>query len=474
MAPSVRHLHQLVAKNTKLLKAIWKKASRIAQAKFPAATRPTQAQLKPILARNTPRQPVHPVAWLKQSKGRWYTTHSTVNATVRRFTTSASGSSGVSTDALRSAFRTTRVGAAVGQLTGRTPFASSLRPNLTGGTLGRTAGGYGMGPGRVGGARYFSHTPAAQAQVVHNVSQAIRCFLISGKKAQFDGVEPRTGNKRYKAVTALQEEAGRKMSSLPKATPGSYIDFNINPTITAFAPLGSVTGFEKSSSMMEKQTLNTDGLLDVLSVDFSRALKDLAAVLNDLKRLAALGDLPITYRNAVLRIHFPGVDADTVESLCQELGVQRGIVRQDEDFDDFVGTEIALLFPFASSKTASEVEFFTRPVDGRMVKPDPIGWNHMLTPEQESMDSLDELEEFSTQSANGFEDLINEDFELSNPWNSSPSGYESLHTSDVSDGPAPFEFEGRESWRDTTTPLEYQGFEGVWRFMEQCESAGSH
>lgn len=454
MAPSVGHLHKLVARNSKLFKAAWKKTQQLIRDKLPPSVRPSEAQIAPVYARNAPRHPLHRIAALKQSKGRWYSTHSFINATVRRFTTEARQS--VKYD--RSSFPASRVRTAISQSTGRAPFASTLRPNLTGGTLGRTAGGYTLGGGRVGGARYFSHTPAAPAQVVQNVSQAMRAFLIGGQKAQFDGVNPHTGEKRWKSVSALQEEVGRKMMRVPKATPGSTIEFSINPTITALTPLSAVTGFSGSA---EKMTLNTDGLLDVLSVDFSRALKELAAVLNDLKRLSALGDLPITYHDSMLCIHFPGVDADTVERLCDELGVQRGFIRQDEDFDSFVGTEIALLFPFAPSKTPSEASFLAKkPAHERPMYQAPIDWQNMLNLEEDEISS----QAYSTQSDLGreYEDLYAEE----NPWlsTSSPSGFESLHTSHAHDS----------AISDAYSPLEYQGFEGIYRFIEQCDVAARH
>jgi hypothetical protein len=341
------------------------------------------------------------------------------------------------------------IGDAVIRQTGRAPFASTLRPNLTGGTLGRTAGGYGWGSGRAGGARHFSHGPAAPAQVINNVSQAVRAFLVGGQKAQFDGVNPQTGEKRFKTVSALQDKVNRTLNKAPKATPGSYVSFNINPTITALSPLSAVKGF--ASFAQEKESLNQDGLLDVLSVDFSRAVKELAAVLKDLQRLSSLGDLPISYEASTLKIHFPGCDAETVEKICNELNIQRGSIFQDEDFDSFVGTDIALLFPFAPTRSPSECSFYEKDVSGRQY---PIEWGHMMTPSTISSD----LDAYSTHSEDGmdFEDLIEE----GNPWlsSSSPSGYGSLHASDA------------EEELDMHTPLEYQGFEGIYRFMEQCEA----
>ncbi|KAH7114297.1 hypothetical protein B0J11DRAFT_553628 [Dendryphion nanum] len=438
---SVAHLHKLVAKNAKVFKAAWRHTAKLVQDQLPPSLRPTHSQLQPILARSAPRHPIHPAAFLKQSKGRWYSTHAAISATVRRFTTSASRSSGVKYD--RSSFPKSRIGSAVNNQTGRAPFASTLRPNLTGGTLGRTAGGYAWGSGRAGGARYFSHGPAAPAQVINNVSQAVRAFFISGNKAQFDGVDPRTGEKRYKSISVLQDTVQRKVNKIPKVTPGSVIAFSINPTVTALTPLKAVKGF--SSFVQEKESLNQEGLLDMLSVDFSRAVKELAAVLKDLQRLSTLGDLPISYESSMLKVHFPGCDSGTVEGICNELGVQRGVVQQDEEFDAFVGTDIALLFPFASSRTPSECSFYAKSVSARQ-QVQVIDWQNMM--------SAPSSDAFSTQSEY---EMDFEDEEFDNPWISSPSGYESISS----------EFEEAV---DVQSPLEYQGIEGIHRFMQQCET----
>lgn len=318
--------------------------------------------------------------------------------------------------------------------------------------MNRTAGGYSLGSGRIGGARYFSHSPAAPAEVIQNVSQAVRTFYSGGKKAQYTGVNPQTGRKKYKTVSALQDETFRKVRSVPKASPGSYVDFQVNPTITALTPLQSVAGFSANAhSESANATLHSEGLLDVLSIDFSRTLKDLSAVLNDLKRLSDLGDLPITYQGSgALRVQFPGCDAETVERLCEELGVARGVVAQDPDFDVFAGTEIALLFPFAPSEAVSETESVVNAQEA-------IDWHNMVQ---------DEAEKYSTQSEmsrqSQFEILtMSQDF--SNPWASdsaSLEGYSSL-SSPKSSRRAP----------TASDPLEYQGFEGIYRFIEMCNEA---
>lgn len=459
---------------TRIIRAAYKEASKAIKQNLPKQAAP---EAQPILIRNTPRQPLHPAARIRQQQSRWYSTsrHTGFRAAIRHFTSTAEQhfpSSGAK-QTLRSSYPKSSVSNSISRSPGRAPFASTLRPNLTGGALGRTAGGYSLGAGKTGGARYFSHGPAAQAQVVQNVSQAVRAFFISGQKAQFDGINPRSGEKRYKAVSTLQEETSRKLNNLPKATPGSYLDFAVNPTITALTSLNGVAGFTPSEKASNDYHINTSGLLDVLSVDFSRALKDLAAVLNDLKRISQLGDLPITYQGSNLRVHFPGCDAETVENLCEEFGMQRGVVTQDEDFDAFAGTEIALLFPFAPSTApsvaASEENdaaiWFEQP------RKQKVEWHTMVSPSTVS----DEDEHFSTISAQT-EDMEDDDlhFELpessKNPWESdspsTPSGYETLHYSSPSHS-------SRHTGVESAGPLEYQGLEGIYRFIEECDTARS-
>lgn len=334
-----------------------------------------------------------------------------------------STSQGNSAKYIRTSFPTSATSTAVSRLTTRTPFASTLRPNLTGGALPRTAGGYSLGGGRTGGARYFSHTPAAPAQVVNNVSAAVRAFWLSGQKARFDGITAK-GDKKYRAVTNLQEETCRKMRSMSRNTPGSFIDFHINPTVTALSPLGAAFG---SSVERSAPSLNTEGFLDVLSVDFSRALKDLAATMNDLKRLSTLGDLPITLeQKSTLRVRFPGCDAATVERLCDEVGVQRGIVHQDPEFDSSVGANVALVFPFAPSS------------------------QHTISSPGGSLRS---------QTGHDYEAI---DAMHDNPW---LEGYESMEYG--SDSGSDFFIKPSELQHSS----DYEGLEGIYRFLEECDNA---
>ena len=436
---SVWSLYSHLGRYSKSLKVALEKVGQT----LDAATTKAKPQVQPILVRNTPKQPLHPLARIRQSQSRWYSTsHKTVDTTARHYTTTASNRAGARHD--RASFPQSRVATQIRQSAGRAPFASTLRPNLTGGSLGRTAGGYTLGGGG-GSARFFSHGPACQAQVVSNVSQAMRAFLVGGQKAQFNGIDPRTGEKRFKTVSALQERTGRTLRSIPRATPGSFVSFPLNPTVTALASLSTVAGFS-ASEVETNDHLNTSGLLDVLSADFSRTLKDLAAVLNDLKRLSALGDLPITYSGSDLRIHFPGCDAESVEALCAELAVTRGTVVQDAAFDAFAGTEIALLFPFAPSR--EESEDCTSWYEPANAKKQPIDVRSMFSSSQA----------YSTQSAQSDSDP--EDLMALNPW-ALGEEYESVRSGGS----------GYES-QEAQSPLEYQGFEGIYRFLEELDAAG--
>lgn len=321
------------------------------------------------------------------------------------------------------------------QSTGRAPFANTLRPSLTGGALPRGAGGYGLG---AGGARYFSHSPTAPAEVINNVSQAMRAFMLNGKRAKYDGMN-RRGEKCYRAVSSAEDEASRKLAATPRFAPGAYIDFRLSPTVTALSPLLAAAFPYAAATQKEKKkeeaaaatttTLCQEGLLDFLTGDFERAARDLAAILADLKRLASLGDLPITLEGpSLLRVRFPGVDADAVERLCEDAGIHRGYIGQDPGFDALVGVEMALRFPFAPDGGAAN--------DARVV----------LTPPGGSVRSL-ESDDFLEDA-----DAYLDEFEFS-PWLSDPEGHDSGL---APPGPGSSDFEG---------------LEGIYRFLEECDRA---
>ncbi|KAL1958570.1 hypothetical protein VTO42DRAFT_4167 [Malbranchea cinnamomea] len=439
MAPSSGH--HLLPKVWRVARFAFEKAARAIKAKAPEPTTPNYLRLQPIFARIPSRQhPINRVAAIRQSHSRYF---STARAS-GRFTTQRAQKS--------------KIASTINRITSRTPFASTLRPNLTGGTLCRTAGGYAIGAGRIGGVRYFSNSPTCPAQVIQNVSAAVRAFWLSGQRVRFDGIDPKTGEKRYKTVTRLQHEAGKKMQEVRRSAPGSYVEFQLSPTITALSCSGAV-GQAANVSENESPSLNTPGLLDVLSADFSRALKDFAAVLNDLKRLSALGDLPLSHcGNSILRVHFPGCDADSVERLCAEVGVTRGMVYEDEDFGEKNGTEMALLFPFAPSQEASESELFS--IHSAISRdPDAINWRELMLSNEASTRLSPE--------ASGQDFCVVESIDR-NPWTRSSSGYSSLDISELGDRKFFPELLPDSANRSAAPDNDV---EGIYRFIEELNRA---
>jgi hypothetical protein len=280
--------------------------------------------------------------------------------------------------------------------------------------------------------RYFSHTPAAPAEIMQNVSSAVRGFWISGKRARFDGVD-KYGSPRYRVASSLEDEAFRQMNSTSKFAPGAFIDFQLSPTVTALNPLTSTFPFPSAAvgafaqpDFVPAATLNTDGVLDELSVDFARTFKDLSIIFADLKRLSGLGDLPIILEKSnLLRIRFPGVDGPTVERLCDDLGIRRGVVGEDPEFDVAMGVPVALRFPYAPDSEAAKTIT------------SPGGSLRSLNSEDEDVrDAFLELEE--------------------NSWFSDPEGYASMSP------PVP---------SAELSAQDFEGLEGIYRFLEECDRA---
>lgn len=419
----------------------YEKAARAVKSKLPEPVEARKLHLRPAYARISNHQPINRAALIRQSQSRYYSTARS------------------STRVGAQAFQGSKIREAVSRLTTRSPFASTLRPNLTGGTFCRTAGGYAIGAGRIGGARYFSSSPAAPAQVVQNVSAAVRAFWLSGNRARFDGINKRTGSKQYKVVTPLQDEATRKMYAAAPTAPGAYVEFELSPMISAFDSLvPSKKQTTETVSGFEPITLNSDNLMELLSVDFGRALREFTTVLNDLKKLSTLGDLPISLRGrSTIHVRFPGCDAESVERLCNEIDMQRGVIRQDEDFETRNGTEIALLFPFAPSHSGTEEELFSIHGPMSMSPSHQLDWRNMISSE-------DTKESADTHSPE-MHDYTNLD---QNPWATPSSGYSSINISELGDRVF---FPDLSNDPIQTSNSNYEGVEGIYKFIEECDRA---
>ena len=416
------------------------------------------ASLQPVrvYARN---QPLHPLAFLRQSRSqqdRWYT------AQTRTFSsTRTKAHDGLKPNRFKlPVSRTARV---ISQR-GAAPFATTLRPNLTGGALPRTAGGYSVGG--AGNARHFSHTSGCQAQVLHNVNAGIRAFLVGGGKARYDGIDPMNGEKRFRAISNSQERVYKQLEGRGSSTKGTNLEFHISPTVTAFAP---------SSVDSTSINLQTPNLLTNLSSDFARSLRSLSLVLNDLKRLSTFGDLPIslthTPNGPILIVRFLGCDAALVSRLCDEVGITRGVVKEDEAWDYTDGdkdVQMALLFPLAPTKdTLGNIEsdlsgddYFGKPNPlEQEVRQEQLYWRNMYSSSKRSIHSDDSEMSFgeATQRSPIFRA-------------SSPSGYESLEGS-YDWTPSSQQSSLCDPSKTVSGSQEFEGLEGIYRFLQVCEDS---
>ena len=311
----------------------------------------------------------------------------------------------------------------------------------------------------------------------------MRAFCVNGLKAQYDGVDPKTGNKRFRAVTATQEKA---MSSFHNAKPnskGTTLEFCIAPTVTSISP------FDASENTIDSSTV-----LSGLASDFSRSLSSLALIHSDIKRLSTLGSLPISHPNPhTIQVRFPGCDEKTVNSLCDELGIQRGVVKEDPGWDAEEGDKdvgMALLFPWAPSRAASEASaeeaantYFSRVDAGARTKTlgaaDSLEWASMLSPSPRPSNPAVKSDKEDSYSIIAPSNAT----EFNNPWlKSSSSGsnasFDPLRESDFASNDG-FDFEGLDLTRVETArqergPLsfaDYEGTEGILRFLDAYDGA---
>ena len=308
---------------------------------------------------------------------------------------------------------------------------------------------------------------------MHNVSAAVRTFWLGGQKARYDGVDQKTGEKRWKAVTEVQDKATKSMvkAFASKSAKGTSLEFTLSPTVTALGAFSTT-----SSGGVLQPSLNAEGLLDTLSIDFAHALQDLAAILSDLKRLYTLGDLPLSLSNSILRVHFPGCDFQTVSSLCDELAVRRGVIREDEAWREDKEAEMALLFPFADSAASSETDTETRYFENVLPSQncEDVDWKNMLSPSEHS--SHDSGAGLSTRSITSEESNFH--FESSLPIGSNPWVEEDGEEMDGMEDYGSDELDGSFSTSKLAsggfqrrTSEEYEGVEGIYRFLAECDGA---
>ena len=284
--------------------------------------------------------------------------------------------------------------------------------------------------------------------------------MIGGGKARFDGIDPITGEKRWRSVSTMEDEVSHNFDTARalRSVAGTNVEFRLNPTITALA---GPSFLDAKMAVFNNQILGSMTILDSLAVDFARAVKDLSAILADLHRLAGFGNLPLSMtKNAsgsVLTVRFPGCDADSVSRLCDEVGVRRGIIREDEEWKTDKGVDMALLFPFAPTNSADSdagKEYFseTRELGD-------LRWDDMLSPS----------EHISARSkASGFTmSPVGEVFQhMEHSWGGSYKGYVTS-----SDGNCEFDTPLSGDSKASTGVQDYEGVEGIYKFLQECDRA---
>jgi len=246
---------------------------------------------------------------------------------------------------------------------------------------------------------------------------------------------------------------------------GSSLRFRVAPTMTAL-----------SSVPLDGQTLGEEGVLENLASDFARSVQDLAAILADLKRVRdAYGDLPVKWEEGFVEVRFAGLDAGSVERLADEIGVRRGVVREDMAWsgEEDAGRDVrmALLFPFAPSKAHSAA----------MSAGGDEGVGEMFF--RATGDQLEEefrspgLSTRSLTSADDFAELETRE----NAWvMGSESGFESLDAKTETETESESYGEVRSSrWRGSRSGVQgygsgvdgYEGLESLYRFLAECDGA---
>lgn len=307
--------------------------------------------------------------------------------------------------------------------------------------------------------------------MIHNVSAGIRAFFVGGGKTRFDGIDPVTGEKRFRSVSATEDAVYTQWESpVSSSMKGTNLEFKLSPTITAFCP--SMT------------SLNDIDLFSTLTSDFARAIQDLSLILFDLHALSAFGDLPISLTHTptgpILSVRFPGCDADLVSRLCDEVGVRRGIVVEDEGWriaqsgkagQAEKDVEMALLFPFAPNGVPSLPSdggdyYFTNSTQ-RQRQPE-LDWRNMLSPSPCSQYSAGSLHD--NHSA-GDMTLPSPDLHAHSP----VSGYESLGDSDFASEDPYFHtgspVKAAATHRTRAESGKYEGLEGIYKFLQHCDEA---
>jgi len=251
----------------------------------------------------------------------------------------------------------------------------------------------------------------------------MRAFILSGKDKAYN--RRNGGHSSYiKGQIRMQLAA----ASTDGFAPGAYVDFRLAPTLKCLSPNAPVGAASLDGSR--------GGFLEELQSEFTDVVGDISAIFQDLRRLSSLGDLPVTLVSAsTIRVHFRGCDAEIVNRLCDEVGVCRGVVHEDERFafdrlTPSVASEVDWKDMMSSSGSSEEGSIFFHE-DGGF---DDLSEDTMSIPIETGEEFYDEIDpggEFSSSNScssfmiasHPIDGVVNlEDMEAyRNPWAATPS-----------------------------------------------------
>ena len=277
-------------------------------------------------------------------------------------------------------------------------------------------------------------------------------------------------------MTKTQNQVYEKWAAAPRNPRGTSLEFQLSPTITALLPTSPKFRSSVPNAGADEITLNSTGVLSTLSSDFTRALRDLALITHDLTKLSAFGDLPLSLTHIpsgpLLRVRFPGCDADAVSALCDEVDIRRGVIVEDSSWAKSRDADMALLFPFAPSETSEELDvrdYFVKRLPER--EQESVQWRDMpRSPSCGASSAEDEEGEMSSLH-----------YDLA-PTPSSLEGYESLseiyYHGSSPPLPSAAHSPAARPQRATDTAsgksgaeAEYGGVEGIYRFLQEIDDA---
>lgn len=113
-------------------------------------------------------------------------------------------------------------------------------------------------------------------------------------------------------LTQLVAAFSQYLPNLPNI--GSFVDFSFKPRIS-----------------VPKATELTENVVEQLTADLDRFADELKQMSSDIRRLASLGELPVSLDNGSLRVHFANCDFDRLKTLMADEGVHSGTVGSHEE-----------------------------------------------------------------------------------------------------------------------------------------------